>query len=87
MGGKILGSLFANMVFPAPGGPIRITLCPPAEAISMHRLMVSCPFTSEKSCSGYFNCFENSLRVSIAVGLNFDLLLKKSITSSSFPRP
>ena len=52
MGGKIEGSLFANMVLPDPGGPMRIILCPPAAAISMHRLIDSCPFTSEKSNSG-----------------------------------
>lgn len=33
-GGRIDGSLLASMVFPAPGGPMRITLCPPAAAIS-----------------------------------------------------
>jgi hypothetical protein len=52
IGGKIEGNLFANIVFPEPGGPIRIILCPPAAAISIHRLIDSCPFTSEKSNSG-----------------------------------
>ena len=52
MGGKILGKRLANIVFPAPGGPIKIMLCPPAAAISMHRFMLSCPLTSEKSNSG-----------------------------------
>ena len=43
--------LLASMVLPAPGGPIKIALCPPAAAISNARLMFSCPFTSEKSMS------------------------------------
>jgi len=50
-GGKIDGSLLARIVFPAPGGPIKITLCPPAAAISKARLIFSCPFTSLKSLS------------------------------------
>ena len=37
-GGRIVGRRFAIMVFPAPGGPIMITLCPPAAAISKARL-------------------------------------------------
>lgn len=53
-GGKIVGNRFANIVFPAPGGPIKITLCPPAAAISKARLMFSCPFTSSKSNSTLF---------------------------------
>ena len=36
---------FANMVFPEPGGPIKIILCPPAAAIYMQRFIDSCPFT------------------------------------------
>jgi len=34
------------MVFPEPGGPINITLCPPAAAISSDLFMFSCSFTS-----------------------------------------
>ena len=30
----MVGNLLANIVLPAPGGPIRITLCPPAAANS-----------------------------------------------------
>ena len=55
MGGKILGNRFANIVFPEPGGPIKIILCPPAAAISIHRFMDSWPFTSAKSKSGFSN--------------------------------
>ena len=42
---------FASMVFPAPGGPMRITLCPPDAAISNALLIFSWPFTSAKSFS------------------------------------
>ena len=52
IGGKILGNLLANMVFPEPGGPIKMMLCPPAAAISIQRFIDSCPFTSLKSNSG-----------------------------------
>ena len=38
--------LCANIVFPAPGGPMRIALCPPAQAISSARFTVCCPRTS-----------------------------------------
>jgi len=48
-GGRMLGTLLASMVFPLPGGPTRMILCPPAAATSMALLAVSCPFTSEKS--------------------------------------
>jgi hypothetical protein len=34
------------MVLPAPGGPMRMTLWPPAAASSSERLMFCCPFTS-----------------------------------------
>ena len=39
----------ALLVLPAPGGPMRMRLCPPAAAISKARLMFSCPFTSLRS--------------------------------------
>ncbi len=60
IGGKILGKRLASMVFPAPGGPIKIMLCPPAAAISIQRFMDSCPLTSEKSNSGKFRLLLNS---------------------------
>ena len=50
-GGKMVGIRLASMVLPLPGGPMRMTLCPPAAAISKARLMFSCPFTSLKSNS------------------------------------
>ena len=43
------GILFAIIVFPEPGGPINMQLCPPAAAISNALFTFSCPFTSEKS--------------------------------------
>ena len=43
------GSLLANIVFPAPGGPMSMALCPPAAAISKDLLIFSWPFTSLKS--------------------------------------
>ncbi len=46
------GKRLASMVFPAPGGPIKMILCPPEAAISIQRLMLSWPLTSEKSNSG-----------------------------------
>ena len=45
----------ASIVLPEPGGPIIITLCPPAAAISNARLTCICPFTSAKS-SAYSLC-------------------------------
>jgi hypothetical protein len=47
----MVGKRFASMVLPAPGGPIKMALCPPAAAISSARLIFSCPFTSQKSIS------------------------------------
>ena len=49
--GRIVGSRFASIVFPEPGGPTMITLCPPPAATSRARLTCSCPFTSLKSTS------------------------------------
>ena len=37
------------MVLPAPGGPTRSALCPPAAAISKARLQLPCPRTSDRS--------------------------------------
>ena len=45
------GMRFAIIVFPAPGGPTRSKLCPPATAISMARFAFSWPFIWEKSSS------------------------------------
>ena len=47
----MVGKRFASMVLPAPGGPIKIALCPPAAAISNARFIFSWPFTSQKSIS------------------------------------
>ena len=49
MGGRIVGNLRASMVFPEPGEPIMIMLCPPAAATSIARFTFSCSFTSLKS--------------------------------------
>lgn len=43
------GSCLAIMDLPEPGGPISMMLCPPAAAISIQRLIDSCPLTSEKA--------------------------------------
>ena len=51
IGGNMVGRRLANIVLPAPGGPIKITLCAPAAAISIARLIWNCPFTSAKSIS------------------------------------
>ena len=49
MSGRMVGSRFAIMDLPAPGGPTIRMLCPPAAAISKARFTFSCPLTSEKS--------------------------------------
>ena len=50
-GGRMVGSRFASIVFPEPGGPTMMTLWPPAAATSRARLTCSWPFTSLKSMS------------------------------------
>ena len=47
--GKIVGILFAIIVFPQPGFPIINRLCPPAAASTMASMRLFCPLTSEKS--------------------------------------
>ena len=47
--GRMPGSRRANMVLPAPGGPIMSRLWPPAAATSRARLACSWPRTSLKS--------------------------------------
>ena len=47
--GKIVGSRFASMLLPAPGGPISRILCPPAAATSRAFFAANCPLTSLKS--------------------------------------
>ena len=47
--GKSPGTRLASIVLPAPGGPTRSALWPPAAAISSARLQLSCPRTSERS--------------------------------------
>ena len=49
IGGRIDGIRRASIVFPDPGGPIIITLWPPAAAISNARLANIWPLTSAKS--------------------------------------
>ena len=45
----MLGMRLASIVFPAPGGPMRIRLCPPAAAISNALLATFWPWTWAKS--------------------------------------
>ena len=45
-GGRMPGSRRASIVLPAPGGPMRSRLCPPAAAISSARRAGACPRTS-----------------------------------------
>ena len=47
--GSNVGILLAIIVFPEPGGPIIIILCPPAQATSVALLAKNCPLISEKS--------------------------------------
>ena len=49
MAGKIVGIRLASILLPEPGGPIRMTLCPPAAAISRALFASFCPLTCEKS--------------------------------------
>ena len=51
MGGRIPGRRMASILFPVPGLPTMITLCPPAAAISSARRARDCPLTSSKSGS------------------------------------
>ena len=52
---EVTGALsLVETVHPAPGGPIRMTLCPPAAASSRARLIFSWPFTSLKSTSNSY---------------------------------
>ena len=87
MGGKMEGNRLANIVFPAPGGPIKMILCPPAAAISMHRLMFSCPLTSAKSRAANLSCCAKSFRASMVRGVKLCLPSKKSITSFKWVIP
>ena len=86
-GGRIVGRRFANIVLPAPGGPIKIALCPPAAAISNARFIFSCPFTSQKSISKSLCECANSSLVFTMVGLMEFSSIKKSITSLMWPTP
>ena len=81
------GIRFANMVLPEPGGPIMMTLCPPAAAISKARLMLSCPLTSAKSYSYWLRWLANSARVSTMVCSNSFSPLKWSITCLTLSAP
>jgi hypothetical protein len=49
--GRIVGSLRASIVLPAPGEPTSRTLCPPAAATSSARRACVCPRTSARSTS------------------------------------
>ena len=61
--GRMVGSLFASMVFPLPGVPAISRLCAPQAAISIARLTLACPFTSLKSMESEILC-ENMLLMS-----------------------
>ena len=61
------GRRFAIILFPHPGLPTSIILCPPAAATSKARLTFSCPLTSAKSKSSSNTCAANSARVSTSV--------------------
>jgi len=87
IGGKIEASLLLNIVFPLPGGPIRMILCPPAAAISIERFTDSCPFTSAKSNSGCSKFLLNSNWTSIMVCSSSVFPSKKSMTSVIFSTP
>ena len=54
--GKMVDIRIASMLFPHPGEPQKIKLCPPAAAISSALLGISCPLTSQRStleqCAG-----------------------------------
>jgi len=43
-GGKNIGNRFANMVLPAPGGPIKMNCVPQLLRISNARFNISCSF-------------------------------------------
>ena len=81
-GGNMVGSLFASMVLPAPGGPMSIALWPPAAAISSARFTFSYPFTSLKSISKLLCASKNSSLVFTTVVFRVSVLLKKPITSA-----
>ena len=81
------GRRLASIVFPEPGGPISMMLCPPAAAISIQRLTLSWPFTSAKSNSGVSTCLKNSSRVSISTRWRVFSPLRKSITCLIFSAP
>ncbi len=49
IGGRIVGMRLASIVFPAPGGPMKIMLWLPAQATSSARLAACCPRTSRIS--------------------------------------
>ncbi len=86
-GGNIVGNLFASMVLPAPGGPTRMALWPPAAAISNARFMFSWPFTSAKSKSKWCWVVKNSSWVLTVTGCKDCSSLKNWITSLMWLTP
>ena len=68
--GNIVGTLFASIVLPVPGGPINNILCIPLAEISNALLAFCCPFTSEKSNKVFCSvCFEKSVSKSTVKGV------------------
>lgn len=49
MSGKIVTKRFANIDFPAPGGPVINKLCEPLAATSIALFTNNCPLTSDIS--------------------------------------
>src|SRR3989442_1235644 len=49
LGGRMVGMRLASMVLPAPGGPMKMMLWPPAQATSRARLAACWPRTSRRS--------------------------------------
>ena len=58
----------ASIVFPAPGGPIKIMLWPPAQATSRARLAACCPRTSRMS-TAYCAASASIVRASTRTGV------------------
>lgn len=79
-GGIMVGMRLAIIDLPAPGGPTRRMLWPPAQATSKARLTVSCPLTSAKSTSKTDDVRANSPRVSTTVGATDMRPDRKSMT-------
>ena len=57
----------ASIVLPAPGGPMKMMLCPPAQATSSARLAACCPRTSRMS-TAYCAASASIVRASTRTG-------------------